>query len=121
MMEAAVCSGLPQTFDRPHPLEPSKSTVFFDGFDAVAGLTKALPVVLIPKQFHVSLVRNDVIDLPCRSDQVQPITGHAQWIGSKELFPCRSPGSGVPTLVRGSTLQVNFSLVFLLVQLTEPA
>ena len=66
------------------------------GFLIMVRLTKRLPVILIPEQFLITPVRNDMIDYCCRSKFVFPETFHTQRVQTEEQFSGLAP-SGIIT------------------------
>lgn len=85
----------------------------------MARFTKALPVVLIPKQLHVALVRNNVIHFFRWGNQVQLVAGHTQRVQSKVLLSGFAPGAGISTLVCCTPVGIHCLLIGLFMHLTK--
>ena len=66
----------------------------------MAALAKGLPVCLIPEQFLIPPVRNDMIDYSRRGEPVLFHTFHAQRVQPKVSFPDCPPPGVIPAGIR---------------------
>jgi hypothetical protein len=67
------------------------SRLFYGLGRIVTILAKRLPIVLVPEQFFVSLVRFDMINDCCYGYSTNTLTIDTQWVYVEEYKPCLSP------------------------------
>jgi len=65
--------------------------VFGHGFMVMTGFTKRLPVALIPEQFLISSVRNDMVHHRCLPVAIPLQAPYAKWIKLQEAKPSFVP------------------------------
>ena len=63
------------------------SMVFSHGFTVMTGFAKRLPVALIPEQFLISSVRNDMVHHRCLPVAIPLQAPYAKWIKLQETKP----------------------------------
>ena len=84
-------------------------------FRIVAGFTESLPIVLIPEQFPVSPVRDDMIHHRCLHITSFGKTSHAKGVGLQVNSPCFLPAAPVSFLGCGLPVVLMQEFVFLTV------
>jgi hypothetical protein len=65
-----------QIFDLPPVLAPN----FLGRLAGMASMAESLPIASVPKQFRITLVRDDVIHIRCRFNRAQLSAINAEWM-----------------------------------------
>jgi hypothetical protein len=79
------------------------AAIFCGGLMVVAWFAKGLPVVVIPEQILVALVRLDVVNHSGHNDFAFITMRLAQWVGLQETYASTLPGNAVATLMCRAT------------------
>ena len=110
----------PRDCDSPYP--PSETVlhvpVFCHCLYIMMMLAQRLPVALIPEEFHVSTMWNDMIHDCSLGNLPLCITSHANGIRLQELLPCLLPFVTVSTLTRIFTISHVHRLMLIAVLLS---
>ena len=81
-------------------------------------LTKWLPICLIPEEFRITAVRNNVVHNRCRCCFAFFPAHRTQRMGSQKPQPCFLPSATIPTLRRGLSIRSMKRCMFRAVRLS---
>jgi len=80
-----------------------------NGLFVMATFAERLPVRLIPEEFGITFVRDNVVHNGCGSQYSQDVALGAEWTLSEKFPPCFAPSGTVAPCGRRTSLAVQFS------------
>lgn len=110
----------PRDCDSPYPSSESvlHIPIFCHCLHIMMMLAQRLPVALIPEQFHISTMRNDMIHNCSLGYFPLSVTSHTYGMSQQELLSCLLPSISIPTVTGIIPISFMHRLMFFTIALS---